>query len=107
MPSTSKAAHESPEDEKLPVLPPRWRAPSGEVVLTLDEQHCSRLRDLPEWSGRDPDFVAESFLASRASRWQRTLSDLPPGAEVRVLVDQWSRQAFAAHGLVVVHIDSF
>jgi len=96
-----------PDEVKSPILPPRWKHPCGHFVLTLDEAHCNRLRELPDWSGRDPEFVAEDFLSKKTARWARDVEGPPEGAELRVLVDQYSRQAFLIHGLTIVHIDSF
>lgn len=95
------------DEEKIPAKPPRWKVPAGSWVLTLDETQCARLRELPNWSGRDEDFVAEDFLGGKASRWAAALSGIPAGTELRVLVDQFSRQAFLIDGQLVVHIDSF
>ncbi len=95
------------EEEKLPIEVPRWKVPAGSWVLTLEPQQCARLRELPDWSERDEDFVAESFLSGKADKWSRSLAGVTPGSELRVIVDQFSRQAFLIDGSTVVHIDSF
>jgi len=94
-------------DEKLPILPPRWKHTAGHVVLTLDEAMCARLRELPDWSSRSEDFVAEDFMTQKGAKWARTIPEIAAGTELRVIIDQFSRQAFLIDGALIVHIDSF
>jgi len=95
------------EDPKVAIGAPRWKRAAGDWTLTLEEGMCQRLRELPEWSNRDPDDVAEGFLEERAKRWLGELGGVATGTELRVVVDQYSRQAFVIDGATIVHIESF
>jgi hypothetical protein len=52
--------------------------------------------------------LIDEFLSAQAPRWAQSLADtLPPPADVRVVVDPYSRQAFLASGRTVFSILSF
>jgi hypothetical protein len=60
----------------------------------------AKLRELPGARGKSDETLA--------SRWAESLSDnLPAPAEVRIVVDPYSRQAFMASGNTVYSILSF
>ena len=68
----------------------------------------ARLRELAGSKGKSDETLAEEFFAVQASRWADSLSDtLPAPAEIRVVVDPFSRQAFLASGRTIYSILSF
>ncbi len=68
----------------------------------------AKLRELPEARGKSDEQLADEFLTGQARRWSASLSDvLPAPADVRVVVDPYSRQSFLAHGATVYSILSF
>lgn len=80
----------------------------GGYQFTLRAGDIVRLRELPGARGRSDADLAEEFLAGQAPRWEASLGDvLPPPAEVRVVVDPYSRQSFLASGNTVYSILSF
>lgn len=72
-----------------------WDA--GGYRLRLDPSDLARLRELPGSKGRTDRELGEQFFEGQAGRLAAALlEDVPAPAEVRVVVDPFSRQAFLA-----------
>jgi len=70
---------------------------SGGYRLRLDPPDLARLRELPGSKGKTDQELGEEFLAGHAARLTAAIAgDVPVPAEVRVVVDPYSRQAFLA-----------
>jgi hypothetical protein len=69
---------------------------------------AAKLRELAGARGKSDETLIDEFLSAQAPRWAQSLADtLPPPADVRVVVDPYSRQAFLASGRTVFSILSF
>jgi len=65
--------------------------------LRLDPPDLARLRELPGSRGRSDDEIGEAFFDGQADRLAASIADdVPAPAEIRVVVDPYSRQAFLA-----------
>ena len=65
--------------------------------LRLDPPDIARLRELPGSRGRSDDEIGEAFFDGQAERLAASIADdVPAPAEIRVVVDPYSRQAFLA-----------
>jgi hypothetical protein len=81
---------------------------AGGYRFRLLAADVAKLRELPGARGKNDDLLASEFFDSQADRWAESLAGtLPPPAEVRVVVDPYSRQAFLASGRTVYSILSF
>ena len=80
---------------------------AGGFRLRLDPPDLARLRELPGSKGRTDRELGEEFLEKQAARFAQSLDDVAPPAEVRVVVDPYSRQAFLAVGRTIRSILSF
>jgi hypothetical protein len=81
---------------------------SGGYLFRLGAPDVAKLRELPGTRGKSDEVLTEEFFTAQAARWAESLSDtLPPPAEIRVVVDPFSRQAFLASGRTVYSILSF
>ena len=70
---------------------------AGGFELRLEPADLVRLRELPGTKGRTDKEIGEEFLEQQAERFARSLAeDVAPPADVRVVVDPYSRQAFLA-----------
>ena len=70
---------------------------SGGYRLRLDPPDLARLRELPGSKGKSDQELGEEFLAGHAARLTAAIAgDVPVPAELRVVVDPYSRQAFLA-----------
>jgi hypothetical protein len=70
---------------------------SGGYRLRLDPPDLARLRELPGSKGKTDQELGEEFLAGHAARLTAAIAgDVPVPAELRVVVDPYSRQAFLA-----------
>jgi len=86
---------------------PLYREVAG-FRLRLDPADLARLRELPGSRGRTDRELGEEFFARQADRLVESLGgDLEPPAEVRVVVDPYSRQAFLAVEKTIRSILSF
>lgn len=75
---------------------PLYRACGG-YRLRLEPADLARLRELPGSRGKSDDELGESFFDGQAERLAAAVAgDVPSGAELRVVVDPYSRQAFVA-----------
>ncbi len=69
----------------------------GGYRLRLEPADLARLRELPGSRGKSDDEIGESFFDGQAERIAASVAgDVPSGAELRVVVDPYSRQAFVA-----------
>ena len=118
-PHISEAPRESPVAEAPSPAPPRRRddrprAPRGprpdlieaaEPVfresrgyrMRLEPADLTRLRELPGSKGKTDRELGETFFDGQSDRFTASLAeDVPSPADVRVVVDPYSRQAFLA-----------
>ncbi len=99
------------KDEARPALSverePLFRDAGG-FRLRLEPPDLARLRELPGSRGRADRELGEEFFEKQAERFvQALLEDVTPPAEVRVVVDPYSRQAFLAIDRTIRSILSF
>ena len=81
---------------------------AGGFTLRLEPRDLVRLRELPGAKGRTDKELGEEFFEKQADRLVRSLAeDVAPPAEVRVVVDPYSRQAFLAIERTIRSIVSF
>jgi len=81
---------------------------AGGFDLRLEPADLVRLRELPGTKGRTDKELGEEFLEKQADRFARSLAeDVTPPADVRVVVDPYSRQAFLAIERTIRSIVSF
>jgi hypothetical protein len=65
--------------------------------LRLDPPDLARLRELPGSRGKSDDEIGETFFDGQADRLAASIADdVAAPAEIRVVVDPYSRQAFLA-----------
>jgi hypothetical protein len=70
---------------------------AGGYRLRLDPPDLARLRELPGSRGKTDEEIGSQFLESHQARLLAAVAgDVAPPAELRVLVDPYSRQAFLA-----------
>lgn len=68
----------------------------------------AKLRELAGARGKSDEALVAEFFDSQAPRWAETLAEnLPAPADVRIVVDPYSRQSFLASGNTVFSILSF
>ena len=81
---------------------------SGGYRLRLDPPDLARLRELPGSKDKTERELGEQFFDAQAARLVESIAgDVPTPAEVRVVVDPYSRQAFLAVGKTIRGILSF
>jgi hypothetical protein len=107
-PAGSPAARKEPA---RPVLSeerePLYRDAGG-FRMRLEPADLVRLRELPGSKGRSDRELGEEFFEKQADRFATSLAeDVTPPAEVRVVVDPYSRQAFLAIDRTIRSILSF
>jgi hypothetical protein len=77
-------------------------------LLRLESRDLARLRELPGARGKTDEQLGEEFFDGQAERLAATLlGDVPVPAEIRVVVDPFSRQAFLALQSTIRGIVSF
>lgn len=65
--------------------------------LRMEPADLARLRELPGSRGLTDEEIGENFFTAQAERIAASVAgDVPSGAELRVVVDPYSRQAFVA-----------
>ena len=70
---------------------------TGGYRLRLDPPDLARLRELPGSRGKTDEELGSEFLEAQQARLLAAVAgDVTPPAELRVLVDPYSRQAFLA-----------
>jgi hypothetical protein len=81
---------------------------AGGFRLRLEPADLARLRELPGSKGKSDRELGEEFFEKLAPRFALSLAeDVTPPAEVRVVVDPYSRQAFLAIERTIRSILSF
>jgi len=81
---------------------------AGGYRLRLEPQDLAKLRELPGSKEKTDQELGELFFDGQAARLTGAISDdVPAPAEVRVVVDPYSRQAFLAVGKTIRGIVSF
>jgi hypothetical protein len=86
---------------------PLYRDSAG-YRMRLEPADLARLRELPGSKGKTDQELGETFFDGQAARFSASLSeDVPTPAEVRVVVDPYSRQAFLAVEKKIRSIVSF
>jgi hypothetical protein len=71
-------------------------------------QDIAKLRELAGSRGKADEMLVKEFFDAQAARWAESLSEnLPAPADVRIVVDPYSRQAFMAAGNTIYSILSF
>jgi len=80
----------------------------GGYQFRLEPPDVVKLRELAGARGKSDEILVAEFFDAQAPRWAESLAEnLPAPAEVRIVVDPYSRQAFMASGNVVYSILSF
>ena len=80
----------------------------GGYHFRLMPPDVAKLRELAGAKGKSDEALVVEFFDSQASRWAESLSEnLPAPADVRIVVDPYSRQSFLACGNTVFSILSF
>ena len=93
--------------EMIETREPVYRVAAG-YTLRLDPPDLARLRELPGSKGKTDRELGELFFDGQAARLTGAVSgDVSVPAEVRVVVDPYSRQAFLAVGKAIRGIVSF
>ena len=81
---------------------------TGGYTLRLDPPDLARLRELPGSKEKTDRELGELFFDAHSARLTGAVSDdVPAPAELRVVVDPFSRQAFLAVGRTIRGIVSF
>lgn len=81
---------------------------AGGYTLRMDPQDLAKLRELPGSREKTERELGELFFDSQAARLTEAIAgDVATPAEVRVVVDPYSRQAFLAVGKTIRGIVSF
>lgn len=74
----------------------------------IEPPDVAKLRELAGARGKSDETLVAEFFDGQAPRWAESLAEnLPSPADVRIVVDPYSRQAFMASGNVVYSILSF
>jgi hypothetical protein len=95
-PETRPRRDRGPRPDLLAPSEPVFRQAGG-FRLRLDPPDLARLRELPGSRGKTDAELGSEFLESHQARLLGAVSgDVAPPAELRVLVDPYSRQAFLA-----------
>ncbi len=106
-PDPRSNALRGPRPDLVELREPLYREAGG-YRLRLDPPDLARLRELPGGKGKTDQELGEQFFNDQAARFAASLvEDLPPPAEIRVVVDPYSRQAFLAQEKTIRAILSF
>jgi hypothetical protein len=96
-----------PRPDMLEVREPLFREAGG-YRLRLDPADLARLRELPGSKEKTDRELGEQFFDAYSERLTGAVADdVPAPAELRVVVDPFSRQAFLALGKTIRGIVSF
>ncbi|HEY6930307.1 MAG TPA: hypothetical protein VJA66_11575 [Thermoanaerobaculia bacterium] len=96
-----------PKSELLETQEPVWHESMG-YRLRFEPRDLTRLRELPGSKGKTDRELGQSFFESFAARLTAAMEgDVETPADVRVIVDPYSRQAFLAVGRTIRGIVSF
>jgi hypothetical protein len=89
-------APRGPRPDLLASAEPLYRDRGG-YRMRLEPADLARLRELPGSKGKTDRELGETFFDGQSERFVTSLAeDVPAPAEVRVVVDPYSRQAFLA-----------
>jgi len=101
------AAGGLPRRELVLARDPLFREKRG-YRMRLEPADLARLRELPGSKGKSDEELGEAFFDAQADRFTEALSeDVPAPADIRVVVDPYSRQAFLALERTIRAILSF
>ncbi len=96
-----------PRPDMLEPREPLYREAGG-YRLRLDPPDLARLRELPGSKEKTDRELGEQFFDAHSERLTGAVADdVPAPAELRVVVDPFSRQAFLALGRTIRGIVSF
>lgn len=106
---TGESAPPAPAPERAAGAPLKAERPKLELArdplyresrgyrMRLEPADLARLRELPGSKGKSDEELGEAFFDGQSDRFTTALSeDVPAPAEIRVVVDPYSRQAFLA-----------
>jgi len=80
----------------------------GGYHFRIQPADVAKLRELAGARGKSDETLVAEFFDAQAPRWAESLAEnLPAPADVRIVVDPYSRQAFMASGNTVYSILSF
>ena len=97
----------SPRPDMVELREPLFRETGG-YRLRLDPADLARLRELPGSKEKTDRELGELFFDAHSERLTGAVADdVPAPAELRVVVDPFSRQAFLALGRTIRGIVSF
>lgn len=89
-------APRGPRPDLIEASEPVYRESAG-YRMRLEPADLTRLRELPGSKGKSDRELGETFFDGQTDRFTASLAeDVPAPAEVRVVVDPYSRQAFLA-----------
>ena len=99
-PAKSDSSDVGPAKSERPrlelVRDPLYRESRG-YRMRLEPADLARLRELPGSKGKSDEELGEAFFDGQSDRFTTALAeDVPAPAEIRVVVDPYSRQAFLA-----------
>ena len=101
------AKHSPSGPELIDRREPLYRECRG-YRLRLEPPDLARLRELPGSRGKTDEELGETFFDGQAERLAASVADdVPTPAELRVVVDPYSRQAFVAWNNSIRGILSF
>ena len=100
VPPLPKSGTSAPAKSERPRLEltrePLYREARG-YRMRLEPADLARLRELPGSKGKSDEELGEAFFDGQSDRFTTALAeDVPAPAEIRVVVDPYSRQAFLA-----------
>jgi len=102
-----RPAARGPRPDLSVAAEPLYRDSAG-YRMRLEPADLARLRELPGSKGKTDQELGETFFDGQAARFSASLSeDVPTPADVRVVVDPYSRQAFLAVEKKIRSIVSF
>jgi hypothetical protein len=93
---TARASAKSERPRLELARDPLYREARG-YRMRLEPADLARLRELPGSKGKSDEELGEAFFDGQSDRFTKALAeDVPAPAEIRVVVDPYSRQAFLA-----------
>jgi len=102
-----RAAVRGPRPDLTASIEPLYRDDAG-YRMRLEPPDLARLRELPGSKGKSDHELGETFFDGQAARFSASLAeDVPTPADVRVVIDPYSRQAFLAVEKKIRSIVSF
>jgi hypothetical protein len=106
-PASRAERSRGPRPDMIELREPLYREAGG-YRLRLDPPDLARLRELPGSKEKTDRELGEQFFDAHSERLTGAVADdVPAPAELRVVVDPFSRQAFLALGRTIRGIVSF